>query len=122
MMELEDFMEKKDWVVLGNTLDPEKYACRIKNALLESGCRVSAVGKELPSLDSVEGDIGVLDLCIHPVKGLEHLRGTRKRIGAVLIQPGASSDEIKALLDERNIPWLEGCALVGLRTFRGWEG
>ena len=116
-MDLKEFMEKKNWVVLGNTTAPEKYACRIKEGLIEKGFNVSAVGKELVSIDEVPYEIDVVDLCIHPVKGLDLLSSAEKRIGAVLIQPGAGSEEIKALLDRKGIPWLEGCALIGMREY-----
>ena len=110
-------MEKKNWVGIGNTTDPEKYAAKIKEGLIEKGFNVSAVGKELSTIDEVPHEIDVVDLCIHPVKGLSLLSSTEKKMGAVLIQPGAGSDEIKALLDEKGIPWLEGCALIGMKEY-----
>lgn len=115
-MDLSSIMEKKNWVVAGDTLNPEKYAFIIKKSLLMNSYSVEAVGKEKKSLDEVEGDIEVLDLCIHPVKGLALLTETKKKIGCVLIQPGAGSKEIEEYLSSKGIPYLDGCALKGLKA------
>lgn len=118
-MDLKEIMEKRHFVVAGDTLNEEKYACKIKHALQEHGYQVQCVGKELPSLNDVEGPLEVVDLCIHPAKGIRLLRECEKPVGAVLIQPGAESDEIRHFLEEKQIPFLEGCALVGLRLYAG---
>ena len=110
-----EIMQHKVFTVVGNTVDEEKYACKIKKALMEAGYTVYAVGKELMTLDEIPApSIEVLDLCINPNKGLMLIKECSKPIERVLIQPGAGSDEIKALLDERGIPWLDDCALKGL--------
>ena len=69
-----------------------------------------------PTDEVPEEKIEVLDLCINPHKGLKLISECRKQIDAVLIQPGAGSDEIKALLDEKHIPYVEGCVLKGLQA------
>lgn len=118
-MELNEIMKSRVFTVLGDTLNEEKYAYRIKHALKDAGYTVHCVGKELASLDDVpEEEIEVLDLCINPVRGLSIIRECRKQIRAVLIQPGAGSDEIRQYLDQKNIPWLDGCALKGLEAIR----
>lgn len=63
-MELGQVMEQKSFVIVGDTLNEEKYAARIKRAMLEQGYQVQCVGKELPSLNNVIGEIDVVDLCI----------------------------------------------------------
>lgn len=120
-MTLDQMMDKDVFTLAGDTLDSGKYAYRIKRALTDAGYRVHCVGKELESLDDVpEDSIEVLDLCIHPAKGEALIRACHKPIGCVLIQPGAGSDTIRALLDEKGIPWLDGCALKGLEA-RGYK-
>ena len=116
-MTLEEIMGKRNWVVLGDTVNEEKYAYRIKHGLIEKGFAVECVGKEKKAIDEVEMDIDVVDLCIHPVKGLQLLKETRKDIPCVLIQPGAGSEEIESYLKERGIPFLNGCALKGMEAY-----
>ncbi len=108
-----EMLSKKRFVVVGDTLNPEKYAYRIKTALLNSGYEVFSVGKELKSINEVE-DFDVLDLCINPVKGLMLLKETNKTIPFVLIQPGAESEEIDSYLKEMGIPFRHGCVLKAL--------
>ena len=48
-MELKEIMALSRFAVLGDTLNPEKYAYKIKHALLEKGYTVYPVGKELAS-------------------------------------------------------------------------
>lgn len=116
-MTVDNLMDRKVFTVAGDTLNEDKYAYKIKGALLGAGYKVHCVGKELASLDEIpEEKIEVLDLCINPHKGLKLISECRKKIDAVLIQPGAGSDEIKALLDEKHIPYVEGCALKGLQA------
>ena len=116
-MTLEDIMGKKNWVVLGDTVNEEKYAYRIKKELIEKGYIVECVGKEKNAIDDVEMDIEVVDLCIHPVKGLKLLMETHKDIPCVLIQPGAGSEEIESYLTEKGIPFVNGCALKGMEAY-----
>lgn len=116
-MELKEIMALSRFAVLGDTLNPEKYAYKIKHALLEKGYTVYPVGKELASLNDIPDDIDVIDLCIHPTKGLNLLQECKKPFRCVLIQPGASDDALLAYLQEHHIPYLDGCALVGLRLY-----
>ncbi len=116
-MELKEIMQQKVFAVVGNTLDESKYAYKIKNAMLEHGYTVYAVGKELASLNDVPADIDVIDLCIHPVKGLALMKECRKPFKCIVIQPGAESDELLAYLDEHKLPYIQGCLLVGISRF-----
>ena len=116
-MGLQEIMAEDRFVVAGDTLNEEKFAFRIKHALLEHGYQVQCVGKELSSLNDIQGELGIIDLCIHPAKGIGLLRECRKPCRGVLIQPGAESQEIFDYLKEQGIPYLQGCALVGLRLY-----
>lgn len=117
-MELEQVMEQKSFVVVGDTLNEEKYAAKIKHAMLEHGYQVQCVGKELASLNDVTGEIDIVDLCIRADRGLELLRNCEKPFKSVVIQPGASSEELVQFLEERQIPYIDGCLLVGLKLYR----
>ncbi|MGM9972148.1 MAG: CoA-binding protein [Anaeroplasmataceae bacterium] len=117
-MTLNEIMKNKNIVVIGNTLDEEKYAYKIKKALLEANYNVSSVGKELTSINEVIYDDFVIDLCIHPAKGLLLLKECKKNIKACVIQPGASSEEIKEYLEASNIPYVEDCMFKWLLNNR----
>lgn len=97
-MDLEQIMQMNTFAVVGDTLNPEKYAYKIKEGLLEQGYTVHSVGKELQSLNEIPGDLDIIDRCI-------------------VIQPGAESPEILSYLQERNLPYIEGCLLVGMRLY-----
>ena len=45
IMTLENVMKLKNFVVVGNTINEEKYAYKIKDGLLKAGYNVECVGK-----------------------------------------------------------------------------
>ena len=116
-MDMQEIMAQKTFVVVGDTLNENKYAYLIKKELLEKGYTVYAVGKELQSLNEIEEDIDVIDLCINPIKGLKLLKECKKSFKMMIIQPGAANEELLAYLNEQNLPYVEGCVLVGLRAY-----
>lgn len=116
-MELKEIMQQKNFAVLGDTLNPEKFAYKIKTKMKEAGYTVYAVGKELESLNEIEEEIDVIDLCIHPVKGLKLLKENKKSFKCIVIQPGAENEELIQWLDQEKIPYIHGCLLVGLSTY-----
>ncbi|WP_312280853.1 CoA-binding protein [Oscillibacter sp.] len=116
-MELQEIMRQRVFAVVGNTLDSEKYAYKIKQGMIEKGYTVYAVGKELPSLNDVPEEIDIIDLCIHPAKGLELMRECKKDFKCIVLQPGAESAKLVAYLEEKGMPYINGCLLVGMRLF-----
>lgn len=116
-MDLDEIMKQKNFVVVGNTLNPDKYAYKIKKALLEHDYQVKCVGKELISINAIDGDIDIIDLCINPIKGLEYIKECKKTFKCIVIQPGAGDDELIQYLKDNNIPYIEGCVLVGLSLY-----
>jgi predicted CoA-binding protein len=116
-MELKEIMQQQNFVVVGDTLKEEKYAFKIKNGLLNADYTVYCVGKELQSINDVEGAIDIIDLCINPVKGLQLVKELEKPFQCIVIQPGAESDELLEYLKSRNMPYIEGCLLVGLSLY-----
>lgn len=116
-MDLKDVMQEKVFAVVGDTLNKEKYAYRIKNELMEHGYKVYCVGKELPSINDIPDEIDVIDLCINPAKGLSLLKECKKDFKYILIQPGAESEALLQHLEKSHTAFMEGCALVGLRLY-----
>ena len=116
-MDLKEIMQQNTFAVAGDTLKEEKYAYKIKQGLLEHGYTVHAVGKELASFNDITSDIDIIDLCINPVRGLALLRECKKPFKCIVIQPGAESDELLAYLNEKRLPYMQGCVLVGLSLY-----
>lgn len=116
-MDLKDILSNKTFAVCGDTLNPDKAACEIKHKMTEKGYKVYPVGKEMESINDIPEDVDVIDLCIHPSKGIELLKGNVKRVKAVVIQPGAGSEEIVNFLEENKIPYIHGCLLLGLKVY-----
>ena len=116
-MDLKEIMQQQSFAVVGDTLNEEKYACQIKNKMLAKGYTVYPVGKELASLNDIEGELDVIDLCIHPAKGLKLMQECKKQFKTIVIQPGASSPELVAYLEENHLPYIDGCLLVGLSLY-----
>ena len=117
-MDLKEIMQFNHFVVVGDTINPDKYAYKIKQELIKNNYKVESIGKELKSINEVTFDIECLDLCIHPAKGIQLLKENKKDIKAVVIQPGAESEEIINYLKDNNINYIEGCLLVGLRLYK----
>ena len=84
-MDLEQIMQMNTFAVVGDTLNPEKYAYKIKEGLLEQGYTVHSVGQELQSLNEIPGDLDIIDLCINPAKGIQLLRECRKPFRCIVI-------------------------------------
>jgi len=117
-MDLKEVMEQKSFAIVGDTLNESKYAYRIKHKMIENGYQVYNVGKELISFNDIPEEIDIIDLCIHPSKGLALMKECNKSFKNVVIQPGAESNELLTYLKEKQIPYIESCLLVGLSLYR----
>ena len=116
-MELQEVMKQRSFAIVGDTLNEEKYAYKIKHKMIANGYDVHSVGKELESINDVSGELDIIDLCIHPIKGLKLMKECTKPFKSIVIQPGAESAELMAYLDEMHYPYIQGCLLVGLSLF-----
>src|SRR5665647_1644514 len=115
MLKASEFLDYKNWVVVGDVLNPSKYAYKILNSLKKDGFNVvgvnpSAENEEVySSLGDVPYKVEVLDLCINPYKGIKILQEAEQlKINKVLIQPGAGSPEILSFCKENGIQAIEG--------------
>ena len=116
-----EFLNYKNWVVVGDVVNETKYAHRILKALKGSDFNTVGVkpGTDVEgvygSLEQVPYKIEVLDLCINPFKGIKIVEEALKLgIDKILIQPGAESEEIISFCENNAITAIEGCALVEL--------
>lgn len=116
-MDLSEIMNQRVFAVAGDTLNPEKYAYKIKEGLLEQGYKAFGVGKEASDFNQIDEEIDIIDLCINPVRGLELVKSCKKKFKCIVIQPGAESPEVLSWLDENHLPYIEGCLLVGLKLY-----
>lgn len=115
------FTNMNNWVVVGDVSNESKYAHKILNRLNGAGYNVCGVnpksqdGSIYKRLDEVPYAIEVIDLCIHPIKGIDIVKEANLlNIKNILIQPGAGSDEIYDFCRENNINFQDGCILVQL--------
>ena len=116
-MELKEVMNQKSFAIVGDTLNEEKFAYKIKHKMISNGYTVHCVGKELESINDIPGDIDIIDLCIHPEKGLKLMQECTRPFKSIVIQPGAESDRLISYLQEMNYEYIQGCLLVGLSLF-----
>lgn len=122
-MKASEFLKFKNWVVIGDTANSEKYAHRILEELKKHDFNVKGVhpkgGSEIySSLKEVPYSIDIIDLCINSRSGIEYLREAKDLgINKVLIQPGAESDEIIEYCKCNGIDYVKGCALVALKNY-----
>lgn len=117
-MDLEKVMKEKTFAIVGDTLNEKKYACIIKNKMIDSGYNVFSVGKGLKSLNDIPEDIDIIDLCINSKDGLRLMKECTKSFKGIVIQPGAESNELITYLKDKNYPFMEGCLLVGLSLYK----
>lgn len=121
-MKAKEFMSFKNWVVVGDVLNKEKYAYRILNSLKTAQYNVAGVnpkgGNDIySSLKDVPFNTEVVDLCINSIKGLEILKEAKSlNINNILVQPGAGSEDIFKYGEENNMNLIDGCALVELKN------
>jgi predicted CoA-binding protein len=116
-MDLQETMKEKVFVVVGNTINEEKYAYMIKQRLLSKGYTVYSVPEDYKSINDIKEEIDVIDLCIHPAKGIKLIKECKKDYKNIVIQPGAESEEILNYLRENNKPFTESCLLVGISLY-----
>lgn len=122
-MEAHEFLNYKNWVVVGDVLNTQKYAYRILRSLKGAGFIAEGVNPRsseenmFKSLRDVPYKIDVMDLCISPVIGIKVMKEASEiGVNKVLIQPGAESREILDYCRESKIDAVEGCALVELSS------
>ncbi|MFZ5944348.1 MAG: CoA-binding protein [Bacillota bacterium] len=117
----QEMLEFKNWAVVGDVLNEEKFASKIVRRLEGENYNVYKVNprsnseKVYKSIKDVPEKIDVIDLVIHPKVGINVIAEAKEQgVDKVLIQPGAASEEILNFCSENSINVFEGCVLVEL--------
>ncbi len=112
--------------VLGASPKKERYSNQAVNLLKEYGHEVIPVNpvhdeiegiKAVKSLGEIRISIDTLSVYVGPkqisslIPDILNLKPKR-----VILNPGTESEELKQTLNQNNIPFVEGCTLVMLRT------
>lgn len=116
-MQMKEVMQQQRFAVVGDTLNTEKFACKIKYDLRANGYTAWPVGKEMASINDIPEEIDIIDLCINPKEGIRLLKECEKEVKCVVIQPGAESEEIIDYLTQKEIPYLEDCVWRNLKHY-----
>ncbi|MCB2293702.1 CoA-binding protein [Clostridium algoriphilum] len=120
-MNANELLNYTNWIVVGDVLNPLKYAYKILNSLKRDGFNVVGVNPSAKnegvynSLRDIPYKVEVLNLCINPYKGIKVLQEAHElKIDKVLIQPGAESPEILNFCKANGMLAIEGCTLIEL--------
>ena len=114
--------QEKNWVIIGDTSNPEKYANKIYNEFKRLGYNIISINPydkdcEFKNLSNIPKKITAIDFCVNVTKGLDILKQYKnENIKYLLAQPGARSVELEQYCIENNILYLEDCALVQLKN------
>ena len=116
----------KKVVVLGASNKESRYSYMAQKMLTENGYTVIPVHpkikeiqgvKVVPSLLEIKDEIHTLTLYVGPVFVKKLIPDIIKlKPNRVILNPGTESDELKSELVANNIPYIEACTLVMLRT------
>ena len=115
----------KKTLILGASTNSARYSYLVANKLVRKGHTIVNVGRkvgtvagaEIQPAEHVFSDIDTLTLYVGPKNQAvyyDYIINTKPK--RVIFNPGTENDELKALLDEANIPYLDACTLVMLNT------
>jgi hypothetical protein len=117
---------KQRVVVLGASDQPDKYAFKAVQMLLQNGHEVVPVNPNvdtvenlvvLDSLDQVDGAVDTLTLYVSPhISSSLTEKIIRMNPGRVIFNPGAENAQLEAKLQQHGIATEQACTLVLLRT------
>jgi predicted CoA-binding protein len=72
-MEFMDLIKMNSFVVLGSTANKEKTAYEIKEELKKHNKKVYCVKEEYDSIEDIDKEIDVLDICMNPKYSIEYI-------------------------------------------------
>ena len=117
-MDLSDVMKQRSFVVVGNTHDP-------KNMLIKSSKRcwrtniksMRLAANTNRSMKCPERSISLIYVFVR-IGDWNCSKNAKKPFRGVVIQPGASSEALLRYLEDKQIPYLQGCLLKGLQLYK----
>lgn len=122
MNTLDILKEEKNWIIIGDTSNPKKYAHKIYNEFKSLGYNITSINpyddtSKFKTLSDIPKEITSIDFCINPTKGLEILRKfNNMNIKYLVAQPGARSFELQEYCTKNNILYLEDCVLIQFKN------
>jgi predicted CoA-binding protein len=118
--------EEHHVVVLGASPKSTRYSNQAVRLLKDKGFKTTPVHPKVPrieglevapSLISIDDPVHTLTLYVGPERVRPMIDDImRLKPGRVIFNPGTESRELEHQLDAADIPWLQGCTLVMLRT------
>lgn len=114
------FLALNHWAVVGDVLNPEKFAYKIVQKLLRKGYEVSRVHPRggdgvYVSLKDLPKQPDVLCLVINPKTGLEYVaEAAGLGVTHAWLQPGADAEEVVKHCQELGLQVVQSCVLVEL--------
>lgn len=117
---------KQNVAILGASQKTERYSYKALKMLLENDHNVFPVHPTLKDieghevyakLENIKEAVDTLTVYVGP-KWIEAMIDeiVELKPGRVILNPGTESEPLKEALDKADIPWLEACTLVLLRT------
>lgn len=117
---------KQNVAILGASQKTERYSYKALQMLLENEHNVFPVHPVLKEIEGhkVYAKLGTIETSIDTLTvyvGPKWIEGMIEEIvalkpGRVILNPGTESESLKKALDKAEIPWIEACTLVLLRT------
>jgi len=121
-MKKDELLALKHWAVVGDVLNPDKFAFKIVQKLLSKGYQVTPVhpgGGDgvYASLASLPSKPDVLCLVINPRAGEQYLaEAAALGIRQAWLQPGADTEAILARCRALGLDFVQACVLVEMRA------
>ena len=118
-------MNSKNTLVLGASLNPQRYSYLALNKLKAYGHPVVAIGKKEGSFNNIEivtgtppfKNVDTITLYLNPANQkpyYDYILGLHPK--RIIFNPGAENDELAALAGKNGIQVMEACTLVLLST------
>ena len=124
-MSKHEWLEYKNWAVIGASQKTESYGSIISRRLQEDGYNVIPVShkyetvhgmKAYGRLTDYEGQVDVVDFVVNPNIGIHVLDDViAKGVKRILLQPGTASDAVIEKAKANGIEVLQSCVLVLLK-------
>jgi len=122
MSDIKQWLTYKNWAVVGASNNKQRYGYKIMKRLLLHNYNVFPVSRNYEEvqgakayglLTDIEDTIDVVDMVVNPSIGIHIIDDCAKKgVKCVILQPGASSPEIKKKAESLGIEAVDACVLV----------